>query len=142
MTYSYNCPCTCNYSIRGGGVPPGVISLGTKWCEWSASSSGRFAHEESQDPLNRRLCGPQGRSGCFREEKDLLSLPGSEPRSSVSQPVACRHVGHVRRKCRTNRTRGEADKKLILRRGGALHLRCFAMPSAAQHCSNSVQHSA
>jgi len=36
--------------------------------------------KEPRHPLNRRLGGPQGRSGRFGEEYDLLLLPELEPR--------------------------------------------------------------
>jgi hypothetical protein len=39
-------------------------------------------------PLDRRLAGPQSRSGSYGEEKNLLLLPGIEPRPSSPQPVS------------------------------------------------------
>jgi hypothetical protein len=51
--------------------------------EWSASRPGRFTPgEEPQYPLDRRLGGPQSRSGRCGEEKNLLPLPGIETRLS------------------------------------------------------------
>jgi hypothetical protein len=41
-----------------------------------------------QHPLNRRLGGCPNHSGWFDEEKNLLLLPGIQPHSSVTQPIA------------------------------------------------------
>jgi hypothetical protein len=53
--------------------------------EWSASRPGRFIPgEESQYPLDRRLVGPQSRSG-RRGEEEILDPTGTRtptPRSS------------------------------------------------------------
>jgi hypothetical protein len=38
-----------------------------------------FPGKEFQYAFSRRLDGPQGQSGCFREKKNLLFLPGFEP---------------------------------------------------------------
>jgi hypothetical protein len=40
------------------------------------------------DVLHRRLGGPQSRSGRCGVEKNLLPLPGIDPRLSISLPVA------------------------------------------------------
>ena len=42
--------------------------------------SGRFTPEKSASSTNGRLDEPQGRSGRFGEEKNLLLPPGIEPR--------------------------------------------------------------
>jgi hypothetical protein len=52
--------------------------------EWSASRPGRFPRY----PLDRRLGGPQSRSGRCGEEKNLLPLPGIELRPPSPLPVA------------------------------------------------------
>jgi hypothetical protein len=39
-------------------------------------------------PLDRRLGGPHGQSGCCGVEKNLLPLLGIEPRPSNPQPIA------------------------------------------------------
>jgi hypothetical protein len=56
--------------------------------EWSASRHGRFTHRKRVPfyPLDRRLGGPQSRSGRSGEEKNSQPLPGLEP--PVIQPVA------------------------------------------------------
>jgi hypothetical protein len=46
--------------------------------EWSASRPGRFTPRE-RAPLDRRLGGPQSRSGCGGEEKNSDPPPGIEP---------------------------------------------------------------
>jgi hypothetical protein len=43
--------------------------------------------KEPQYPLDRRLWGPQSQYGCFRVDRNLLSLPGIEPRPFSPQPV-------------------------------------------------------
>jgi hypothetical protein len=52
--------------------------------EWSASRSGRFTPQRKgpRYPLDRRLGGPQIRSGRGVEEKNSQYPPGFEPRSS------------------------------------------------------------
>jgi rRNA maturation protein Nop10 len=47
---------------------------------WSAPCPGRFTPRKTRYPLYRRLCGPQGRSGCARKisplsEFDPLDYP-------------------------------------------------------------------
>jgi hypothetical protein len=55
--------------------------------EWLTSRSGRFTPgNEPRQPLNRKLDGPQSRSGRFGEDTNLLPLPGFEPRTV--RPVA------------------------------------------------------
>jgi hypothetical protein len=55
--------------------------------EWSASRPGRFTLREGAPgyPLDRRLGGPQSRSGLGGEEKISQTLPGLEP--PITQPV-------------------------------------------------------
>ena len=46
---------------------------------WTASRSSRFNYgDELRYSLNRRLGGPQSRSGLSRYEKNFLLLPGIE----------------------------------------------------------------
>jgi hypothetical protein len=60
--------------------------------EWSTSRSGCVPTVKYQwYQCNRRLCGPQNRSGSFREEKNLFCLSGFEHRTT--QPlVVCKYV--------------------------------------------------
>jgi hypothetical protein len=48
----------------------------------------------SRYPLDRRLCGPQSRSERCGVEKDLLPLPGTEPRPSGPHTVAITAISH------------------------------------------------
>jgi hypothetical protein len=52
-----------------------ILNLGIRWGEWSASRSGWY-------PLDRRLGGPQSRSGHIGYRKNPLPLTGIEPVSS------------------------------------------------------------
>jgi hypothetical protein len=49
--------------------------------EWSASRTSRFTPRGKNPlyPLDRKLGGPQSRSGHGGEEKDFQPLPGLEP---------------------------------------------------------------
>jgi hypothetical protein len=48
--------------------------------EWSASRPGRFTPRESTwHPLDRRLGGPQSRSGRGGEKENSQAPPGIEP---------------------------------------------------------------
>jgi hypothetical protein len=60
----------------GKWVPPLLISA-LDGGEWLASPHCRFAPEERAPGT---VGGPQRRSGCCEEEKNLLSLPGIELR--------------------------------------------------------------
>jgi hypothetical protein len=75
-----------------GGIAPRILDLGTR---------GRrvisFTHqplypqgESTWYPLDRRLGGPQSRSGHGGEEKNSQPLPGLEP--PIIQPVAQRYT--------------------------------------------------
>jgi hypothetical protein len=65
--------------------------------EWSASPPGRFTHQEKSPwyPLDRKLGGPQNRSGRGGEEKNLWLLPGLEP--PIIQAVAQRYSTEISR---------------------------------------------
>jgi hypothetical protein len=56
--------------------------------EWSTSRPGRFTPRERTPgtPFDRRLGGPQSRSGRGGEEKNSQPLSGLEP--TIIQPVA------------------------------------------------------
>jgi hypothetical protein len=65
-----------------GGNAPLILNVCTKWVEWSVSCPYRF-YSCKKSPLyqmNRRLGGPQSRSGCFGEGHSFFFLPGIEPR--------------------------------------------------------------
>jgi hypothetical protein len=64
--------------------------------EWSASRPSRFTPGKSPwYPSDRRLGGPQNRSGGGGEEKNLQPLPGLEP--PIIQPVAQRYTAKLSR---------------------------------------------
>jgi len=55
--------------------------------EWLTSRSGRFTlSKEPKNPLNRKLGGPQSRSGRFKVEINFFPSPGFEP--GTVQPVS------------------------------------------------------
>jgi hypothetical protein len=64
-----------------GGIAARIVTSALDGGEWSASRPDRFApHGKSPwYPLNRRLGGPQIRSGCGDEEKNSQPPPGVEP---------------------------------------------------------------
>jgi hypothetical protein len=72
-----------------GGIAPRTIPA-LDGGEWSASRPGRLTPTENHCyPLNRRLGGPQSRSGRGGEGKKHQPLPGLEP--PIIQPVAQRY---------------------------------------------------
>ena len=92
------CPCPRHAGVgRGGGSKaPFILNLGTRW-GWYVCYTPRaaaLAGWNDCDPLNRRLGGPQSRSGRLGEGINILPLPGIEPwflgypsRSLVNIPV-------------------------------------------------------
>jgi hypothetical protein len=67
-----------------------ILHLGTKWRRVASFTPRPFYPRGNgpRYPLDRRLGGPKSRSGRCGVEKDLLPLPGIEPRSFSTQPVA------------------------------------------------------
>jgi hypothetical protein len=79
-------------AYRGnGGIVPRILDFGTR-CEWSASRPPPFYSQGKSPcyPLDRRLGGPQSRSGSGGIEKNSQPLPGLEP--PIIQPVAQRYT--------------------------------------------------
>jgi hypothetical protein len=71
-----------------GGTAPRIPDLGTRW-RWVVSFTPRSFTPQGKKPpnsLDRRLGGPQRRSGRGGEEKNFQPLPGLEP--PIIQPVA------------------------------------------------------
>jgi hypothetical protein len=67
--------------LGSGGIAPRILNLGTRW-RWVVSSTPRHLYPKGKspwDPLDRRLGGPQSRSGCGGEEKNSQPPPGIEP---------------------------------------------------------------
>jgi hypothetical protein len=68
---------------------------------WLTSRPGRFTPgKEPQYPLNKRMRGPQRRSGRFGVDKNLLALPEFESRTVqlIASHYFDSRVGGVRRK--------------------------------------------
>jgi hypothetical protein len=67
-----------------GGIAPCILDLGTRW-RWEVSFTPwpLYPHGKNpQYPFDRRLGGPQSKSGQSGEEKNYQPLPGIEPPSS------------------------------------------------------------
>jgi hypothetical protein len=65
-----------------GGIAPRILTAALAGNELSASRPGCFASSPGKSPwypLDRRLGGPQSRSGRGGEEKNSQPLPGIEP---------------------------------------------------------------
>jgi hypothetical protein len=72
---------------ESGGIAPRIIDLGTGW-RWVVSFTPRLLYPKGNSllyTLDRRLGGPQSRSGHDGEEKYSQPLPGLEP--PIIQPV-------------------------------------------------------
>jgi hypothetical protein len=64
-----------------GGIAPHILDLGTR-CRWVISFTPRPLYPQGKSPwypLDRRLGGPQSRSGRGGEEKNSHPPPGIEP---------------------------------------------------------------
>jgi hypothetical protein len=73
----------------GRPIAPSFMTSALDIGEWSASRTGRFTTgEDSRYPLDGRLGGPQNRSGCYGEEKNIAPAGNSTP---TVQPVARRY---------------------------------------------------
>jgi hypothetical protein len=76
------------FYLGSGGVAQRILDLGTRW-RWVASFTPRPLYTQGKCPwypLDRRLGGPQSRSGRGGEEKNSQPLPGAE--FPIIQPVA------------------------------------------------------
>jgi hypothetical protein len=78
--------------MESGCTDPDFLDLGTSW-SWSASGPGRFTPpvNSPRNPLDRRMGGPQSRSGRL-EKRKFLTLPGLELRPLSRQLVASRYT--------------------------------------------------
>jgi hypothetical protein len=93
-------------AIGGGGIAP-LLTTALDRGEWSASLQ-RLLYPQGKSaryPLDKRLSGPQSRSGHCGEEKNLLPPPGN--RTPVILPLAHRYTDWVirapsERNCKTN----------------------------------------
>jgi hypothetical protein len=80
-----------------GGTDPLILDLGTRW-RWMVSFTPRPLYLQRKSPwypLERRLGGPQSRSGRGGEEKNSQPLPGFEP--PIIQPVVQRYTTELSR---------------------------------------------
>jgi hypothetical protein len=71
-----------------GGIAPRILDLGTRW-----SFMHRPFYPQGKGPwypLDKRLGGPQSRSGLSGEEKNSQPLPELEP--PTIQPIAQRYT--------------------------------------------------
>jgi hypothetical protein len=75
-----------------GGIDPHILNLGTRWrCLVSFTPRSLYPQGKSPwYPLDRRLDGPQSRSGRGGEEENSLRLPALEP--PIIQTVAQRYT--------------------------------------------------
>lgn len=63
------------------GMAPFTLNLGNRYSGWPASGPGRCTPEKRvPSTYSVGLDGPKSRSKRFREDKNLLPLPGIEPR--------------------------------------------------------------
>jgi hypothetical protein len=70
-----------------GGIGPLILDIGTR--RWVVSFTPRPLYSKGKNPrypLDRRLGGPQSRSGCGGVVKNFQPLPGLEP--PIIHPVA------------------------------------------------------
>jgi hypothetical protein len=75
-----------------GGKAPNILDLGTRW-RWVMRLTPWPLYPQGKSPLyplDRRLRGPQSRSGRGGEEKNSQPRPGLE--SSIIQPVTQRYT--------------------------------------------------
>jgi hypothetical protein len=76
-------------AIGSAGIAPRIFDFGIGW-RWVASLKLRLFYPQGKRPwypLDRRLVGPQSRSG---EEKNSKLLPGLE--TLIIQPIAQHHT--------------------------------------------------
>jgi hypothetical protein len=83
--------------LGSGDISPHIFDLGTTW-SWVGSFTIRPPYPQRKSPcypLERRMGGPQSRSGHGGEEKNSQTLPGLEP--PIIQPVAQRYTTELSR---------------------------------------------
>jgi hypothetical protein len=82
-----SCPCawTEHHAMKAywgiGGIAPRILDPSTRW-RWVVSFTPRLLYPQGKSPwypLDRRLGGPQSRSGRGGKEKNSQSPPGIEP---------------------------------------------------------------
>jgi hypothetical protein len=81
--------------MRDGRIDPQLLDLGTRW-RWVVSFTSLSLYPQGknpQSPLDRRLDGPQSRSGRFGENFWPYRDSNSDP--SVLQPLASRYSNYA-----------------------------------------------
>jgi len=79
-----------------GGTAPLILTSALDGGEWSTSRPGRFSPgKELQYQLYRRLARSQNQEESLGEEKNLLPVPGFEPR--ILHPVIprCKSINNT-----------------------------------------------
>jgi hypothetical protein len=79
------------------GIAPRILDLGTRW-RWVVSFTPRPFYSQGKSrwyPLDRKLSGPQKRSGRCGEGKNSQPLLGIEP--AINQPLAQRYTAELSR---------------------------------------------
>jgi hypothetical protein len=83
--------------LGNGGIAPRIPALGPRW-RWVDSFTHRPLYPQGKNPwypLDRRLGGPQSRSGLDGEEKNSQPPPRLEP--PIIQPVVQRYTTELSR---------------------------------------------
>jgi hypothetical protein len=95
--------CTTNLAVRhedeweSGCIDPRILDLGTSW-RWVVSFTPRPIYLRGKSPrypLDRRLSGPQNRSGERGEEKILDTTGTRTPTTLSSSPVPSRYTDYA-----------------------------------------------
>jgi hypothetical protein len=82
---------------ESGGIAPRILELDIRW-RLVVSFTPRLLYPQGKStwyPLDRRLGGPQSRSGHGDEEKNSKPIPELEP--PIIQPVAQRYTAELSR---------------------------------------------
>jgi hypothetical protein len=83
---------------RSTGTAQCILDLDTRW-KWAVSFTPRPLYPQGKSPrypLDRRVGGPQSRSGCGGEENNSQPLPGLEPPDHPAHSPALYHLNTIR----------------------------------------------
>jgi hypothetical protein len=84
--------------LWSGGIAPRILDLGTSW-SWVVSFTARPIYPPGKSPwysLDRKLGGPQSRSGHGREKVFSLPMSGIEPRLWLHAQKSHERMGEER----------------------------------------------
>jgi hypothetical protein len=98
---------------ESGGIAPRILDLGSRW-RWVVSFTARPLYFQAKSPwyaLDRRLDGPESRSGRGGEGKKSQPLPGFEP--PIIQPIAQRYTTEVFRNWLGNKISAFKEPKYL-----------------------------